>query len=61
MSLNLITILYASKMLSNDLIQKFKIIYKNQFNEELNDFEASKKGEDLIHLLKSICDRGQEP
>lgn len=41
-------------MLSNDLIQKFKIIYKKQFNEELNDFEATKKGEDLIRLIKSI-------
>lgn len=47
-------------MLSNDLIQKFKIIYKNKFNEELNDFEASKKGGDLIRLMKSVFSIEQE-
>lgn len=42
--------------LSNEAIRDYQTIYKNHFNEEISFEQARKQGEELIHLMKLICE-----
>jgi hypothetical protein len=41
-------------MISKEQLEKFKIIYKNQFGEELSDQEALEKATKLLNMMKVI-------
>ena len=41
-------------MLSKQALSEFKIIYKEEFNQELSDEEVAKMANDLICLIKVL-------
>lgn len=41
-------------MVSQELLEKFKMIYKEEFNIELTDEEATKMATDLLNVMRVI-------
>lgn len=41
-------------MISDELVQKFKALYKERFNEEISDQEALEQGIKLLGLMQVI-------
>jgi len=41
-------------MISKELLEKFKMLYQEQFNILLNDEEATKMATDLVNLMRVL-------
>ncbi len=41
-------------MISKELLDKFKTIYKNQFGEEISDQEALEQATKLLNMMRVI-------